>query len=109
MNNKNIKIEYGENSFLTISPNEENSILKEKVKQFILLVENLNIMKTLSIIDDKYLEKINLQSAQDAPPYNCGRKCMYSGGILIEIQGPPLQIQAGNYHSGLQLKDIPQD
>lgn len=107
--NKNIKIEYGENSFLSISPNEESNVLKEKIKQFILLVENLNIVKTLSIIDDKHLEKINQQSHQDVLPYNYGRLRKFSEGNLIGIQGSPLQMQVGTYLQGLQLKDIPQD
>ena len=107
--NKNIKIEYGTNSFLTFSPNDKSNILKEKVKQFILLVEDLNIVKSLSIIDDTHLKKLNQQSHQDAPPYNYGKKHMSSEGSLIEIQGSPLQMQVGNYLQGLQLKDIPQD
>ena len=107
--NKNIKIRYGENNFLSISPNEESNILKEKVKQFILLIEDLKNIKTISIINDKDLERFNQDSIQDVLPYTHGRLHKCVEGILIEIQGPPLTIQGGNYQNGLILKDIPQD
>lgn len=107
--NKIIKVEYGLNSFLSICPNEEYNILKEKVKQFILLIENLDILKTVSIIDDKHLEKLNQISHQDVQPYSYGRKRISDEGTLIEIQGSPLKMMVGNGSQGLQVKDISQD